>query len=366
METTVLIFAALALAYFNGANDNFKGVATLFGSQTTDYKRAIRWATLCTFSGSLAAIFLAKTLVKSFSGKGLVPDLTAQMPAFILAVLAGAILALLIATLIGMPISTTHSLVGGLAGSGLALAPGQVNFGVLGYGFLLPLLFSPVAAILLGYVFYKVCHFVRMRTGINKETCICIGERMEVVASDLNSAVASSFISLEIADEESCVQRYAGRIFGLNAQRIVDTLHFLSAGWLSFARGLNDTPKIAGAMLLASGIGLQSNLLIVGLAIALGGMISARKVGITVSKKVTPMNAGQGLSANVSAASLVTVASIFGLPVSTTHVSVGAIFGIGVQSKGANNKMIRNIALAWLLTLPVAALGSAIAIYLIG
>ena len=94
-------------------------------------------------------------------------------------------------------------------------------------------------------------------------------------------------------------------------------------------------------------------------------MISARKVGTFVSKKVTPMNAGQGLSANVSAASLVTLASFFGLPVSTTHVSVGAIIGIGAQSKDANKKMIRNIALAWLLTLPVAALGSAFAALLI-
>lgn len=221
METIVLISAALLLAYFNGANDNFKGVATLFGSQTTDYKKAIRWATFCTFSGSLAAIFLAKTLVTSFSGKGLVPDETAQLPTFVMAVLAGAIFALAVATFLGMPISTTHSLVGGLVGSGLVLAPGQVNFGLLGAGFLTPLLFSPIIAILLGFAFYKVCHIVRLRLGITSETCVCIGERWEVIPGKLLTATASSFISLDIADEQACRQRYTGHFLGLNAQRIV-------------------------------------------------------------------------------------------------------------------------------------------------
>ncbi|MDA9261754.1 hypothetical protein N9P38_00170 [Flavobacteriales bacterium] len=70
----LLFLVALLLAYSNGANDNFKGVATLFGSKTTTYKKAINWATLTTISGSVTAIFLAGELVKNFSGKGLVPD----------------------------------------------------------------------------------------------------------------------------------------------------------------------------------------------------------------------------------------------------------------------------------------------------
>ena len=71
---TLLFLATLFLAYSNGANDNFKGVATLFGSGTTNYKRAIAWATLTTLAGSVCSIFLADALVKNFSGKGLVPD----------------------------------------------------------------------------------------------------------------------------------------------------------------------------------------------------------------------------------------------------------------------------------------------------
>ena len=69
----ILFLSTCFLAYSNGANDNFKGVATLFGSKTTNYKFAIWWATITTFAGSLASIFFAYGLVKTFSGKGLVP-----------------------------------------------------------------------------------------------------------------------------------------------------------------------------------------------------------------------------------------------------------------------------------------------------
>jgi PiT family inorganic phosphate transporter len=71
--TILLLLAVCFLAYSNGANDNFKGVASLFGSKTTSYRIAIGWATVCTFAGSVAAIFLAQALLSKFSGKGLVP-----------------------------------------------------------------------------------------------------------------------------------------------------------------------------------------------------------------------------------------------------------------------------------------------------
>ena len=104
------------LAYSNGANDNFKGVATLFGSQTTNYKVAIWWATLTTFLGSIASIFFAELLLKNFSGKGLVPEAIANSYNFHLAVGLGAAITVILATVIGFPISTTHSITGALAG----------------------------------------------------------------------------------------------------------------------------------------------------------------------------------------------------------------------------------------------------------
>src|ERR1700749_4003912 len=110
MTTTliVLFIATLFLAYSNGANDNFKGVATLFGSGTTNYKAAITWATVTTFAGSITSLFLAETLLKNFSGRGVVPNELAASPQFVLAVGLGAGLTVMLATLIGFPISTTH------------------------------------------------------------------------------------------------------------------------------------------------------------------------------------------------------------------------------------------------------------------
>ncbi len=102
MILILLFISACFLAYSNGANDNFKGVATLFGSGTTNYKKAISWATITTFSGSVAAIFLANELVKNFSGKGLVPNELIMMPIFAISIAFGAALTVFIATKIGI------------------------------------------------------------------------------------------------------------------------------------------------------------------------------------------------------------------------------------------------------------------------
>ncbi len=78
-----------------------------------------------------------------------------------------------------------------------------------------------------------------------------------------------------------------------------------------------------------------------------------------LAKKIIPMNHGQGFTANLITGILVTTASIHGLPVSTTHVSVGSIFGIGTATKKADTSMVSKILLSWILTLPVAAVISA-------
>jgi PiT family inorganic phosphate transporter len=81
-----LFLATCFLAYSNGANDNFKGVASLYGCRAASYRTAITWATITTFAGSIASIFLAQALLKRFSGKGLVPDTVAGSETFLLAV----------------------------------------------------------------------------------------------------------------------------------------------------------------------------------------------------------------------------------------------------------------------------------------
>ena len=176
-----LVLAVVFVAYVNGANDNFKGVATLFGSGTTSYRGALAWATLATLTGSAVSLVVGVTLVRSFSGKGLVPDnLTAELH-FLIAVAGGAALTIMIATVLGMPISTTHVLVGCLIGAGLMAAGSGVNFAALGKNFVLPLLLSPVISILLTLILYIPSRAARKILGIEKETCLCIGEVVQRV-----------------------------------------------------------------------------------------------------------------------------------------------------------------------------------------
>jgi len=84
-------------------------------------------------------------------------------------------------------------------------------------------------------------------------------------------------------------------------------------------------------------------------------LLNARRVAETISKKITTMNHGQGFTANLTTAILVVLASFFGLPVSTTHISVGALFGVGLTTGKANSRMMSAIVFSWLITLPCAA-----------
>src|SRR4026208_2386170 len=105
----MIALAVLFLAYANGANDNFKGVATLFGSGTATYRTALLWATGTTLAGSLCALLLAQAWIGAFKGRGLVPDAVTTQGRFLLSVSLAAASTVLLATRLGMPVSTTHA-----------------------------------------------------------------------------------------------------------------------------------------------------------------------------------------------------------------------------------------------------------------
>src|SRR5262249_20131365 len=157
----LIVMAVVVLAYSNGANDNFKGVATLFGSRTANYRTALVWATFTTLSGSLLALALPPGLVETFQGKGVVPDPLTTPPTFRFAVGFGAALTVLLATRLGLPVSTTHALTGGLLGAGLLAAGADLQFASLGRSFVLPLLLSPVAALALTVLIYPLFRWSR-------------------------------------------------------------------------------------------------------------------------------------------------------------------------------------------------------------
>lgn len=315
MLTAVFFLAICFVAYTNGANANFKGVASLYGSGTATLRQALYWGTAMTFAGSIAAAFIAGGLAATFSGKGVVPDALVQSPIFVIAVAIGGALTSLLATRLGFPVSTTHALVGALIGAGLAGSGTEVRFAALGKSFLYPLFFSPALAMIVGAAVYWILR------------------------------------PLGLAPD--------------HRTKTLDVLHYLSAGGASFARGLNDTPKIAALLMTSPGIDMRWGYLGLATMIAIGGLLDADRVAETLGKKVTDMNPGQGFAASITTATLVTTASFHSLPVSTTHVSVGSLLGIGATTGQAKWKKVGEILLAWVSTVPCGAVLGALTYWIL-
>ena len=198
--------------------------------------------------------------------------------------------------------------------------------------------------------------------GVTSEYCVCVGqETMEVVPEtvprhQLIALQKAETLTIATGESATCQSRYDGKVVGIDAGRALDRAHFLSSGIVSFARGLNDTPKIAAMLLLVPVFGQRAGLITVGLVIAVGALVSARRVAETMSQKITTMNHGQGFTSNIVTGLIVIGASRFGLPVSTTHVSCGSLFGLGAVTGGARRKTIITILLSWVATLPLAGI----------
>ena len=242
MTLLFLLLAVLFLAFSNGANDNFKGVATLFGSRTTNYSCALIWATTTTLAGSLASLAVSRGLVKAFSGKGLVGEAVTNDASFLLAVGLGAGLTVMIATILGTPVSTTHALTGALVGAGLVFA-GGVNLMRLGTSFFLPLALSPFLSLLLTSTLYPALRWCRLRLGVERHMCLCLDDGPPALVHPGANRTVSLLVggvTLTADQMERCEERYQGRLLGFDAQKLLDKLHFVSAGLVGFARGLND------------------------------------------------------------------------------------------------------------------------------
>ena len=246
-----LIVAALFLAFNNGANDNFKGFATVWGSHTLSYRQALILATLATLAGSMASWLLADNLIQQFSGKGLVPNAIASTPTFILSVACGAALTVFLATRLGFPISTTHALIGGLIGAGLGQTGSHVDFNKLWQTFFVPLLMSPFIAASLGLALYKV---IAMRK--SKHDCACLVATVSVRLTSTNAAMlGTSMPTLLISDKASCDNISTQANFSISS--VLKKIHIGSAATICFARAVNDTPKLAALLFAAIGVVVQ-------------------------------------------------------------------------------------------------------------
>lgn len=145
-------------------------------------------------------------------------------------------------------------------------------------------------------------------------------------------------------------------------------LHVVSGGAVSFARGLNDTPKIAAVLLPLAFLGKSGAIAVVAVAMGFGGWFLAKGVTSTMSQKIAHLEGREpdALAGNLATAFLVLLASRWGVPVSTTHVATGALVGAGASRGEFQTKTLARILLAWVTTLPLAAALAALAVKALG
>ncbi len=362
MDLTLLAsLFVLGLAFANGTNDVSKAIATLVGSGISTYHRAIRWGSIWTVAGALASTILATAMVKTFS-QGLLDTSGALPPTLTLSVLGGAMSWVLLASRTGLPVSTTHALTGAVVGAGfMALGNSGLIWPSIWKKIALPLLVSPLLAFGLCLLFHLAIRSFASRW---KESCLCFlpnsGTLVHIDAAGATRTLfqPSSWGQPIMANPAECDRAgMKGWTFGF------DTIHWWSSGLASFARGTNDAPKIVGIFLLGETLSARtptSTLLAfvgVALAIGVGGFLGGQRVTKSLAEDVTPMDHMEGLSANLTTSSIVLTAATIGLPVSTTHVSSSSIIGIGLLKNWRTIQWstVRDILLAWIVTLPGAA-----------
>ncbi len=292
MAMGVLILVLIGvLAAVNGANDVSKGVATLRGSGLAGYRTAIFWGAVTTLAGCLLSAALAHSMLKVFTGGAITQPPTMVFEA---AALIGVIAWVVVATVLRLPVSTTHGLIGALIGAALLWAPHAIGWGVIAQRLVIPLLVSI-------FVAYGV------------------------------SALANYFARR--------VQKAAPRPAPAAGERRslwgMDGLHWLSAGGVGFARGLNDTPKIVSLGVAVQSVDVIWLFVLVAAAMFVGSLVAGSRVAKVLAEDLVKMNPAEGFTANITTALLVGFGANLGLPMSTTQVSTGAIAGISGGRKTA-------------------------------
>lgn len=299
---SLVLFMGMAVGWSIGANDAANSLGTAVGSRVLTLSQAI---ILIVIFGFLGAFLQGSHVIKTI-GKGIVPldQLGKDASVYLALVSAFAACAwVILATYWKMPISTSHSIVGAVAGSGLAIhAP--IKWKVLTDIFIC-WLFTPLGAAVLGYIFYRVFKNIFYRF------------------------IPRRFLRVTIA-----------------------TLIIVSGCYVAYSWGANDVANAVGVIAGAGIISLNSAILIGGLSIVLGIMTWGYKVIETIGSEIAQLLPIMAFSAQLASAINVHIYTLFGMPVSTSHSIVGAIFGVGLV-KGVrvlNLRIMREIVVCWIAT----------------
>lgn len=322
----LVVGMALLFDFVNGWNDSANAIATVVGTRVLSPFKAVVLASTLNLVGAMVGTRVASTMAKLIHLPER-PEL-AQQHTILIIVVAGLMAAAIWAatmTVFGMPISGSHSLIGGIVGSAVAASGVGIlvadNVGKT----LLAMLCAPVMGFCIAYAFY----------------ILLIWSTQTLAPSTMN------------------------RSFG--------RLQILSAGWMAFTHGTNDAQKVMGIIMMAllvheGDLGGTFEIypwvkISCAVAISVGTAVGGWKVIKTLGHHLTKMGPAEGFAAETSSAIVLSLAALAGIPTSTTHTITGSILGLGATKgiSGVRWGLGEKIMLAWIFTLPsTAALGGSL------
>lgn len=308
-----VIIVALAFDYINGFHDCANSIASIVSTKVLSPRQAVLFGAVLEGTGALLGVNVAKTI-----GAGIIASDTITLQVILCALLT-AVIWNLITWWFGLPSSSSHALIGGLLGSAFIHAGlDPINFFILFEKVIIPMFASPVVGFTVGFL------------------------------------VMCSFLRLFYKMKPDIINRRFKRI------------QLFASGLMALSHGLNDAQKTMGVITMALVTGGvltmdASNFYIpvyvkvtCAITMALGTMSGGWKIIKTMGSKIIKLKPISGAAADFSASSIVLLASIFGIPLSTTHVVSTAIMGVGTAIKGSSvrTNIIGNIITAWVLTIP--------------
>lgn len=407
MGTFLLVVAIVAgfyMAWNIGANDVANAFGTSVGSRALTFRQAVFVAAVFEFLGAvLVGAHVTGTIRSGLFDPSLLAGREHTLALGMLAALIGAGVWLQIATHMGYPVSTTHSIVGAIVGFALVVLPGHaINWGVvakvvaswivspivgafLGWGIFLllkKLIFNrpdplarsrKVAPFLLFSVFFILClsflykGLKQLHLDFSPLHAVMIAGGVGFVAWLVGWAlIRGNALNVPYA-------RSLGQV-----EELFRHLQVITACTVAFAHGANDVANAVGPMaavvsIIRSGAILPSVevplwiLALGGAGIVIGLATFGYRVIETVGRKITEMNPSRGFSAEFGGAVTVLFASRLGLPVSTTHVIVGSVIGVGFARGMAalDLRVVREIAVTWIVTVPAAGVVTVACFYLL-
>ena len=394
-EYTVLIIGYIFgfyMAWNIGANDVANSMASAVGAKAITIRQAIFIAGILNIIG---AVFIGSHVTQTIR-KGIVStDILADPHLALIGALSALLAAALwvsFATWKSLPVSTTHSIVGAMIGFGI-MAGGfsVINWGKLG-AVVLSWVISPVFAMVIGFFMFKTIvkfilskdkpfsqalklapYFISIalfvvilsflfKTPLGKS--LAIGTPLALLVA-LALAIALGFVAVKI------LRKFIKRTNLSGEEEVFRKIQIGTSCYVALAQGANDVVNAIGPLaviyfLVKTGsVGAKVPvpvflLFFGGVGIACGIGMAGHRVMDTIGKKITTLTNTRGFSVDFAAATTVMVASKMGLPVSTTHAAVGGVMGVGLARgiEAVNFRIIFEIILYWILTVPAAAITS--------